>query len=63
MVMHQSIPALPMPKGYPPGISIFFFLGGGGGRGELDGKYQRVGTKKEGKSPTPQDIIAYVLNE
>ena len=42
--MRQSIPAVPIPPGQPPGIGIFF---------KEMGKCPGVGTKKEGKCPAP----------
>ena len=57
--MHSSIPAVsipspPSPPGQPLGISIFFlngkFLRGGDKQVR---QMPRVGTKKEGKCPTP----------
>ena len=54
--MHQSIPPAPIPPaptGWPPGISIFFYLGwqipGSGDSWAVESP--RVGTKKEGKCP------------
>ena len=54
-LMHQSIPPAPRPppRGWPPGISIFFSLDGKfpGGGDSWAGKSPGVGTKKEGKCP------------
>ena len=48
--MHQSIPAVPIP---PRALAFFFKWQVPGGGDKQVRQMPRVGTKKEGKCPTP----------